>query len=50
MKMGTFFRLKSFWIGFHYSDFNKRLCINLLPCWTIWITFKGGKEPNLKSM
>lgn len=27
------------------SPYNKRLCINLVPCVTIWITTPGGVEP-----
>lgn len=45
MKYGVLFRPKSFWIGCHYSDANKRFCINLLPMVTIWITLKGGRTP-----
>lgn len=50
MKIGILIRLASFWIGIHYSIKCKRLCINLLPCITIWITFKGGYKPDLKLM
>lgn len=44
-KIGIIIRLKSFWIGLHYSDFNKRYCLNIIPCFTIWWVLKGGKEP-----
>jgi len=37
MKCGLLFRLGSFWIGAHWSAENGRLCVNLIPCMTIWI-------------
>lgn len=45
MKAGILIRLSSFWIGMHYSKYNKRFCINLIPCFTIWIVLKGGIIP-----
>lgn len=42
---GLKFRLGSFWIGWHYSKQNKRLCVNLLPFVTFWITKPGGITP-----
>lgn len=45
MKVGMLTRAGSFWIGAHWSTYNKRLCINLIPCVTIWVTFKGGITP-----
>lgn len=36
---------RALWIGAHYSTYNKRLCINLLPCVTLWATLPGGNEP-----
>lgn len=50
MKYGIILRLSSFWIGVHYSNYCKRLCINILPCITIWITAKDGQVPYKKSM
>lgn len=38
-------RLGSFWIGAHWSPQNKRLCINLIPCVTLWVVFPGGVKP-----
>lgn len=42
---GVLFRLSSVWIGVHYSPYNKRYCINLIPCVTLWITKPGGIRP-----
>jgi len=50
MKVGILFRFTSFWVGAHYSDRAKRLCINFLPCCTIWIAFEGGTKPDKKLM
>lgn len=33
------------WIGAHYSPYNKRLCINLLPFVTLWVVWPGGNRP-----
>lgn len=45
MKAGILFRLGSFWIGAHWSRANRRLCINLVPCVTVWVTAAGGVAP-----
>lgn len=45
MLFGVLFNPCAFWIGAHYSIYNRRLCINLLPMLTIWIVFKGGIIP-----
>ena len=50
MRCGILFRVMSFWIGFHYSYSCKRICINILPCITLWISFNGGKIPDKKLM
>lgn len=46
MQYGYIIRLGSFWIGAHWSKFNKRLCVNLLPCITVWVVWPGGKTPH----
>lgn len=46
MKAGIIFRLGSFWVGVHWSPYNRRWCINLVPCVTFWIARKGGKTPH----
>jgi len=45
MKVGILFRPGSLWIGGHYSSKNRRWCINLVPCVTVWVVLKGGIEP-----
>ena len=50
MKVGIIFRLASFWIGIHYSYKCKRLCVNLIPFVTLWVTFEGGLVPNKNNM
>jgi hypothetical protein len=45
MQGGILLNPHALWIGMHYSAFNKRVCINLLPMLTIWIAFKGGATP-----
>ncbi len=49
-QFGVLFRLKSFWIGWHYSNKCKRLCVNLIPCVTFWIAAKDGLPPDLNKM
>lgn len=46
MKAGLLFRWSSLWVGAHYSPYNRRWCINLVPCLTLWITLKGGRVPS----
>lgn len=43
---GILFRFGSCWIGFHWSTDCKRLCVNLIPFLTFWISFPGGKAPS----
>jgi hypothetical protein len=45
LRCGLLVRLASLWIGAHYSTFDRRWCINLLPCVTLWITLPGGHLP-----
>lgn len=45
MRFGALFNPYAFWLGAHYSAYNKRLCINVLPMLTIWIVFDGGTVP-----
>lgn len=40
---GIVFRPGSLWVGAHWSKYNRRLCLNLLPMVTIWFTLPGGK-------
>lgn len=43
--VGLMFNSHALWLGIHYSPGNRRVCINLIPCLTIWITAPGGNEP-----
>jgi hypothetical protein len=45
MPLGVLFNPRAFWIGAHYSIYNRRLCINVLPLLTVLIVFKGGVVP-----
>jgi hypothetical protein len=44
-RCGLLVRLASFWIGLHYSSFDRRFCFNPLPCVTFWLTLPGGHIP-----
>ncbi|MDT4328509.1 hypothetical protein ACQE3D_10825 [Methylomonas sp. MS20] len=44
-RYGWLIRPGSLWIGAHWSSANKRLCINLLPCVTVWVVMPGGVAP-----
>lgn len=45
MKAGLVFRWGSAWIGAHWSPYNRRWCINVLPCVTLWVALSGGRAP-----
>ncbi len=38
-------RIGSFWVGAHWSPYNRRLCVNLIPCTTVWFIWEGGRAP-----
>lgn len=44
-KVGVLLNWHAGWIGWHYSEHHKRLCINLIPCVTLWWTKPGGTLP-----
>jgi hypothetical protein len=44
-RCGIIFRIGSLWVGAHWSGENRRLCVNLVPCVTIWF----GNPPLKKS-
>lgn len=44
-KVQVLFNRHALWVGAHYSKYNRRLCINLLPGVTICITQAGGIAP-----
>lgn len=45
MKAGFLVNVRALWIGAHYSSAKRRLCVNLVPCLTVWLVFRGGKAP-----
>lgn len=45
MNCGILIRPWSLWVGIHYAPFNRRTCVNLLPCITIWVVESGGEVP-----
>lgn len=44
-RFGLLFNLPSLWVGVHYSQYNRRYCINLIPTLTLWVALTGGKVP-----
>lgn len=49
-KSGWLFNKSAWWIGVHYSPYNRRFCINLVPCVTFWFTLRCGKAPTRSKM
>ena len=45
MKCGLLWRWSSVWVGWHWSPYNRRLCVNLIPFLTVWVTLEGGNVP-----
>lgn len=45
LKCGLLARAGSCWIGAHYSEHNRRWCINFLPCVTVWVCMPNGVIP-----
>lgn len=44
-RVGFKFQLGGVWLGAHYSPYNRRVCINMIPCCTVWVALPGGKTP-----
>lgn len=42
---GLLTRAGSCWVGAHWSSYNRRICINPVPCVTVWVALPGGKTP-----
>lgn len=42
---GVLVRSGSIWIGAHYAPYNRRWCVNIVPCVTVWVALKGGRKP-----
>lgn len=47
IRFGVIIRLSSFWVGGHWSMTNRRLCVNLIPCVTFFVTMPQGDLPKL---
>jgi len=43
--LGVLFNPSAVWFGAHWSGFNRRLCVNVVPCLTLWVVLPGGTEP-----
>lgn len=43
--VGVLFNPGAWWLGVHYSPFNRRVCVTLIPMLTLWFTFRGGRAP-----
>lgn len=48
--VGVLFQPGAWWIGIHKSDVERRLCINVIPMLTVWVTLPGGRAPRRKSI
>ncbi len=44
-KAGLVLNWRAGWIGANWGSYNRRLCVNVLPFVTVWITMPGGQEP-----
>lgn len=44
-RFGIHVRRGSLWVGAHWSPYNRGLCINIVPCVTVWIAWPGGRAP-----
>lgn len=45
IRVGLRLSVGAMWIGWHYARYHRRLCINLVPCVTVWIVWPGGTLP-----
>ena len=43
--VGLLMNKHSAWVGLHYSSWNRRACLNVLPFVTLWLALEGGTEP-----
>lgn len=44
-RWGVILNKRACWVGLHSSHYNKRTCLNLIPCVTIWFIQPGGVRP-----
>jgi hypothetical protein len=42
---GVLFNPHALWVGGHYSSWHRRVCINLIPCLTLWWCGPRGELP-----
>lgn len=42
---GLLVNWQALWVGVHYSQYSGRVCVNLLPCVTLWVCAPGGVQP-----
>ena len=42
---GVLFNPAAVWVGVHYSHHHQRVCINLIPCLTLWWCGPRGELP-----
>lgn len=42
---GLLFNPCAWWVGVHYSSYHQRVCINLVPCFTLWWCGTDGELP-----
>ena len=40
----------AWWLGVHYSTEEKRFCINVIPCVTLWVALPSGRVPKKSSL
>ena len=44
-RWGVLFNPRALWLGLHYSTHQRRACLNLVPCVTLWVTLRNGVAP-----
>lgn len=42
---GVLLNRRALWVGLHYSPYNRRYCLQVLPGITFWYIKKGGNLP-----
>lgn len=44
-RWGLLVNWRAMWVGAHGSAHTGRICINLIPCITVWVCRQGGTRP-----